>query len=209
MHGNVLLGPPRLRQIRVKKGQCKYHPVFSKYLPECYSPYTWLTENRDEYKGIKWQSMSKAGATPLWGEFEIYSGAGYITNFSYDNEENIQLVKKLRQENWINHGTRLLLLEFSLYHVNTRLFELVKFMVEIPPTGSCIPMVKLRTLRRESFINNPSWLMSFITFAYYVFICSSSYREIFLINAMGFCNYIRVMINLADFSCCLVIEIIN
>lgn len=126
MHGNVLLGPPRLRQIRVKEGQCKYHPVFSKYLPECYSPYTWFTEDRGEYEGIQWQSMSEAGVTPLWGEIEIYLGAGYIINFSYDNKENIQLAKRLRGEKWINRGTRLFLLEFNLYHVDTHLFELVK-----------------------------------------------------------------------------------
>ncbi|KAM8716787.1 hypothetical protein ACLKA7_003626 [Drosophila subpalustris] len=203
LHGNVLLGPPRVRQIRVKKGQCQHHPVFSKYLPECYSHYTWMSEDHEEYNGIKWQSMSDIWTTPLWGNIEIYLGAGYMISFSYDNEENILLIKKLREDNWINHGTRLFLLEFSLYHVDTRLFQLVKLMVENPPTFGCIPMIKLRTIRRESFFNNPSWTMGLVTFAFYLLIFINSCREVYLINAMGFCNYIRVLINLADFLCCL------
>lgn len=126
LHGNVLLGPPRFRQIMVERGHCKKCAPFTKHMDTCYAPYTWSNERRSDYRGTKWVGMWADGALPIIGEIEVYLGAGYIKSLSYDNEFNFRLVKHLRDTKWIGRSTRIVLIELSLFHVNTRLFESVK-----------------------------------------------------------------------------------
>lgn len=49
---NLVLGPPRLRQIRVKENSCDVHNVFGRYFSKCYGDYSSSDEDTsDIYKG--------------------------------------------------------------------------------------------------------------------------------------------------------------
>lgn len=37
---NIILGPPRLRQIRVKNGSCSIHELFQNHFRDCYSDFS-------------------------------------------------------------------------------------------------------------------------------------------------------------------------
>lgn len=37
---NIVLGPPRLRQIRVKNGSCSIHQLFQNHFRDCYSDFS-------------------------------------------------------------------------------------------------------------------------------------------------------------------------
>ncbi|KAH8377221.1 hypothetical protein KR093_004325 [Drosophila rubida] len=190
-HGNVLIGPPRLRQIRVKPDGCNRNAVFSRDLKHCYSPYSWLMEDRTVHQGVLWQSMYATGYTPLSCEIETYLGAGFVVNMNYDNQENLKLIKQLRADKWLDQGSRAFMVEFNAYHVDTHLFELAKLVVEKPSTGVCVPNMKLRTLRRGWFFSTPLWAI--VTLAYYIYIILITASEIMLIKEMGFCRYLGVM----------------
>lgn len=45
LRDNILLGPPRLRQIRVQEKSCEVHEVFLTYFVNCYAGYTKNKEN--------------------------------------------------------------------------------------------------------------------------------------------------------------------
>ncbi|XP_030555871.1 polycystic kidney disease 2-like 2 protein [Drosophila novamexicana] len=201
LHGNVLLGPPRFRQIMVERGHCKKCAPFTKHMDTCYAPYTWSNERRSDYRGTKWVGMWADGALPIIGEIEVYLGAGYIKSLSYDNEFNFRLVKHLRDTKWIGRSTRIVLIELSLFHVNTRLFESVKLKVERPATGGLVPSYSLRSLRQETFFTDSNWAIQIVVCSYYLMVVLFTFREIRIIKKTGFCKYIRNTINLADFTC--------
>ncbi|EDW64212.2 uncharacterized protein Dvir_GJ17340, isoform D [Drosophila virilis] len=201
LHGNVLLGPPRFRQIMVESGHCRKCAPFTKHMGTCYASYTWSNERRTDYRGTKWASMWKDGALPIVGEIEVYLGAGYIKSLSYDNELNFRLVEHLRDTKWIGRSTRIVLIELSLFHVNTRLLESVKLTVERPATGGLVPSYSLRSLRQETFFTDSNWAIQIVVCSYYLMVVLFTFREIRLIKKTGFCKYIRNTINLADFTC--------
>ncbi|XP_064551366.1 polycystin-2-like protein 2 isoform X1 [Drosophila montana] len=201
MHGIVLLGPPRFRQIMVEGGHCKEYAPFSKYMDTCYATYTWSNERRTDYRGTKWVSMWEDGAMPIIGEIEVYLGAGYITSLSYDNKLNFRLVEHLRDTKWIDRSTRISLIELSLFHVNTRLFESVKLKVERPATGGLVPSYSLRSMRQETIFTDSNWAIRIASCSYYLMVVLFTFREIRLIKKYGFCKYIGNVVNLADFTC--------
>jgi polycystin 2 len=43
---NKILGVPRLRQLRVKKGSCKVHSLFRNAIPDCYDSYSYFSEDQ-------------------------------------------------------------------------------------------------------------------------------------------------------------------
>lgn len=52
LRDNLLLGPPRLRQIRVKEHSCHVNEAFVRYFNSCYSEYSREVEDRRPvYKG--------------------------------------------------------------------------------------------------------------------------------------------------------------
>lgn len=52
LNENLLLGSPRLRQVRVKEGTCHVHRSLTRYFNECYAPYTMAAEFTEPvYKG--------------------------------------------------------------------------------------------------------------------------------------------------------------
>ena len=46
---NKLLGVPRLRQMRVKKGSCKVHPLFKTSIADCYDSYSYFSEDQTPF----------------------------------------------------------------------------------------------------------------------------------------------------------------
>lgn len=128
LHGNVFLGPPRLRQIRVPQRSCDRISIFTRNQVECFGTYKWYNEDKTDHQGYKWLSLSEDKSLPFWGRIEIYLGAGYVISLSHNNEKNLGLIDRLIAQKWLDHRTVLVTLEFSLYHVNTRLFHTAKYV---------------------------------------------------------------------------------
>lgn len=124
---NYILGPPRLRQIRIKPTSCRGNSYYLKYFPICYGEYSSKHEETTSmYKGSKYISSEGAGSyfnAPL--QFE-YHGGGYIENMDFDLETNINLIEKLRDSMWIDRGTRLVVVEFGVFNGNKKMYCEVK-----------------------------------------------------------------------------------
>lgn len=127
LHENLMLGPPRIRQIRVKRDSCFVNDAFIRYFSSCYADYSQSVEEvKKEHGGAPYRTMSELQATPLWTTLNFYRSGGYTFDMTYDKTENLEKVKSLRENNWLDRGSRLCVLEFNLYNENTDLFQSVK-----------------------------------------------------------------------------------
>ncbi|XP_023165944.2 polycystin-2-like isoform X2 [Drosophila hydei] len=200
LHGNVLLGPPRLRQISVTKGVCKTS-VFTNHMPTCYRPYTWFNENRGQHQGSAWVSMWEAGVTPINGVLEVYLGAGFVKSLTHNHTENVKLIESLRDSKWISRNTRIVVIEFNLYHIMTNLLESVKLRFEQSSFGGIIPSYSFTVIQRHSFFTSPERSLQVIASLYYVMVVLFTARDAAIITQIGFCKYIRRFRNCTDFFC--------
>lgn len=126
---NVLLGIPRVRQLRVRNNTCKVYPAFQSLVSDCYSKYTVENEDFSDF-GLKrnpeWTHTPSSRTAPWhWGFVGVYRDGGYIVTLSKSKSETKAKFVDLRLNNWISRGTRAVFIDFSLYNANVNLFCII------------------------------------------------------------------------------------
>ncbi|XP_017116014.1 polycystic kidney disease 2-like 2 protein [Drosophila elegans] len=199
LYENLLLGPPRLRQIRVRKESCYVNDAFIRYFNTCYAAYSSGAEDRTAiYKGTRYHTMNDLDSTPIWTVLAFYRTGGYTVDLDYDKEKNLKTITDLKNIHWLDRGSRLSLIEFNLYNENTDIFQSVKLIAEIPPTGGVIPQAHLQTVKEYSFFTDRSMVMTVIYIFWYIMIIYYTIQEVFELRKAGFKNYFFSMLNILD-----------
>ncbi|KAM8717323.1 hypothetical protein ACLKA7_004083 [Drosophila subpalustris] len=199
LHENLLLGPPRLRQIRVRKDTCFVNDAFIRYFNTCYDSYSAASEEiKVHHGGAIYRTMKELDSTPIWTILNTYNSGGYTVDLTYDKEENLKIIENLKSNRWLDRGSRLCLVEFNLYNENTDIFQSAKFIAEIPPTGGVLPQTHLQTVKHFSFITDKSLFMSVVFIFWYIMIIYYNINEINEIRKSGFKIYFKSLLNILD-----------
>ncbi|KAH0510594.1 Polycystin-2 [Microtus ochrogaster] len=141
---NLLLGVPRIRQLRVRNGSCSIPQDLRDEIKECYDVYSVSSEDRAPFgprNGTAWiyTSEKDLNGSSHWGIIATYSGAGYYLDLSRTREETASQIAGLRRNFWLDRGTRATFIDFSVYNANINLFCVVRLLVEFPATGGVVP----------------------------------------------------------------------
>ncbi|KAL5288174.1 PKD2 family protein [Megaselia abdita] len=165
---NLLLGYPRIRQVRVRKNEgCSINKMFTKHFHQCYNRYSTGIENTThEYKGTKYQTAEETNNFMTFGEIASYNGGGYIQNLHYSRAKNLEIIENLKKIEWIDRATRLVAVELALYNANMDLYSEIKMAIEILPTGGIFPFhnMKVFHILRFSIANDMALLVVKILF---------------------------------------------
>lgn len=139
------------------------------------------------------------GSYPYWGQYHIYYGGGYVAEMNHNESQSEQLLKQLQQHQWINHQTRAVFVEFTIYNAQVNLFSVVTLLAELPATGGIIPFVEIQTIRlfRDQYSSGMLVIVCeiiFISFiAYYI------YRELNKLRRLSL-RYFSGVWNLIEFT---------
>nr|XP_034336032.1 polycystic kidney disease protein 1-like 2 [Crassostrea gigas] len=205
---SIRVGPARLRQVRMKSGSCKYSKLVGTY--PCIETYSERNEDQSLYC-LEWKSFNDSScgtndyknrfytadswkytkASDIWGisrmgEYNTYSGGGYILKFVKDRENAYLLLKELVEHDWINRNTRAVFLEFTMYNPNVNLFVYAMLLTEFPEVGSALTWVDSRTFKP---VLNFSSLGFDLVLAYFIFV----FYYIFLL--------FKILRNCSQFGC--------
>ena len=191
----------------------------------CYNDYSILNEDNNDYD-ISWSlrqnltknltetsdmvianafkfSKSKDLKDSIYlVEYSTYLGGGNVYNLTSNFSKTRQDMLLLQKMNWIDHKTRAVFFEFTLYNTNIKLFSDCKLIFEILPTGLVVPSVKFITINlwgssREVLITT---LFSF----YLLLITVLMIEEIKLFKLNGMNKYFKkfwVYINWSIYIC--------
>ncbi|BFF96388.1 uncharacterized protein DMAD_13595 [Drosophila madeirensis] len=199
LHENLMLGPPRIRQIRVRRGSCYVNDAFIRYFNTCYAPYSKSTEETGgTHKSTAYMTMSQLDATPIWTLLNLYRSGGYTAELTYEKEANMKKIKDLKNLHWVDRGARLCVIEFNMYNENTDIFQSAKFIAEIPPTGCIIPQTHLCTVREYSFFTERSLFKMVCYIFWYVMVVYYTIFETKELRKTGFKIYYRSLLNVLD-----------
>ncbi|XP_051790089.1 polycystin-1 isoform X2 [Erpetoichthys calabaricus] len=70
-----------------------------------------------------------------WGQLSIYDSGGFVKELGNNSRDAGAIVQSLRRWGWLDSRTRVVFLEFTLYNTNTDLYAVVTFLAEFPPAG--------------------------------------------------------------------------
>lgn len=128
---NMLLGPPRLRQIRVRNGSCAVHEMFRLQIRDCYGRFRLADEELGPFgvgTGTAWQhaDADRLSGVFHWGQLGTYPGGGYYQDLATDRNRSAALLDGLRLAGWLDRASRVVMLEFAVYNANMNLFCVAK-----------------------------------------------------------------------------------
>nr|KAG5714652.1 hypothetical protein BaRGS_000140 [Batillaria attramentaria] len=154
---NKLLGRPRLRQVRVRKGTCEIGDLFTKLVTgNCFAEYSSSNEDKVKFGPINppseqtgWihASAEDAKGSSHAGIISTYDAGGYVQLLSDKKEDSKKLIDGYFQNRWIDRATRAVFIDFTVYNANINLFCIVRLLVEFPATGGAFPSWTFRTVK--------------------------------------------------------------
>ncbi|KAF5911302.1 hypothetical protein HPG69_019670 [Diceros bicornis minor] len=156
---NLLLGVPRLRQLRVRNDSCVVHEDFREDILNCYDVYSPDKEEQLPFgrlNGTAWtyHSQDELRGSSHWGRLTSYSGGGYYLDLPGSRQASAEALQDLQEGLWLDRGTRVVFIDFSVYNANINLFCVLRLVVEFPATGGAIPSWQIRTVKLIRYVSN-------------------------------------------------------
>ncbi|XP_076327239.1 polycystin-2-like protein 1 isoform X1 [Tachypleus tridentatus] len=167
LYENRLLGPPRIRQLRVRNDSCNVHDDFKKAISQCYAVYSSHIEDKTPFglmNGTAWTytKEKEMNGSSHWGLIATYSGAGSYIDLGTNKSQALTVMNELRENLWITRATRAVFLDFTTYNANLNLFCVAKIVFEFPASGGMIPSWSFRTVKLLRYVT---------TFDYVILAC--------------------------------------
>nr|XP_695404.3 polycystic kidney disease 2-like 1 protein [Danio rerio] len=180
---NLLLGVPRVRQLKVKQNSCKVPTDFKKEISDCFDVYNIKKEDDGAFgliNGTAWQyhSEKEIKGSSHWGLLTTYSGAGFYQDLTTTRDESAALLEDLRENLWLDRGTRVLFIDFTAYNANINLFCVIRLVVEFPATGGAIPSYQIRTVKLIRYVTTWDYFIIGCEIVFCVFILYYIVEEI-------------------------------
>ncbi|KAH0624374.1 hypothetical protein JD844_031779 [Phrynosoma platyrhinos] len=172
---NLLLGVPRIRQLKVQNNSCVVHDDFKEDISGCYDVYSEEKEDRSPFgllNGTAWQyhTEEELDGSSHWGKLTTYSGGGYYIDLKMTREESAEALQVLKENLWLDRGTRVVFLDFSVYNANINLFCVLRLVVEFPATGGAIPSWQIRTVKLLRYVSTWDFFIVACEIVFCVFI---------------------------------------
>ncbi|XP_061686297.1 polycystin-2 [Syngnathoides biaculeatus] len=172
---NLLLGVPRLRQVKVRNESCSVHEDLRDQVRDCYDVYTRANEDTAPFgpgNGTAWTYVAEGGsnASGHWGRVSKYGGGGYYQDLSRTREESAVQLRFLKDHLWLDRGTRAVFLDFAVYNGNINLFCIVRLLVEFPATGGVVTSWQFQTVRLIRYVSGWDYFVGLCEVMFCVFI---------------------------------------
>ncbi|KAM8923773.1 polycystin-2-like protein 1 [Pelodytes ibericus] len=172
---NLLLGVPRMRQLKVENNSCIVHKDFKREIIGCYDVYS--EDKEDKYpfglfNGTPWNYFTEdeLGGSSHWGKIATYSGGGYYIDLELTKRDSLRNLQELKTNLWLDRGTRVIFVDFSVYNANINLFCVLRLVVEFPATGGAIPSWQIRTVKLIRYVSGWDYFIIACEIIFCVFI---------------------------------------
>ncbi|XP_071829952.1 polycystin-2-like protein 1 isoform X3 [Apostichopus japonicus] len=199
---NKMLGVPRLRQVKVTNESCIVHTDFRDNIKQCYAFYSESLEDTSPYglrNGTAWEYTTEEvlDGSSHWGEIATYGGGGYYMDLGKRKQDSLKQILELKENLWIDRGTRAIFVDFTVYNANINLFCIVRLVVEFPPTGGAIPTSTFRTVKLLRYVTAMDYFIMACEGIFVLFILYYSVEEFLEIKRHKF-SYFKSTWNCLD-----------
>uniref|UniRef100_A0A8B9QLI6 Polycystin-2 n=2 Tax=Apteryx owenii TaxID=8824 RepID=A0A8B9QLI6_APTOW len=199
---NLLLGVPRIRQLKVRNGSCSIPEDLKDEIKDCYDVYSVANEDTAPFglrNGTAWTYTNEKdlNGSSHWGLIATYSGAGYYQDLSRTREVTAVQIASLKKNLWLDRGTRAAFIDFSVYNANINLFCVVRLLVEFPATGGLVTSWQFQPVKLIHYISTFDFFLAACEMAFCLFVLYYMVEEILEIHIHKL-HYFRSLWNCLD-----------
>lgn len=102
---------------------------------------------------LEWKSANELGEIPFWGKLGWYPGSGYVSLLPINQKETREKLNHLKSTKFIDLGTRVLFVDFTLYNPLLDVHLVVRLSFELPATGGVVPKSTFRVVDLDPYTN--------------------------------------------------------
>ncbi|XP_043837901.1 polycystic kidney disease 2-like 2 protein [Dromiciops gliroides] len=179
---NVLLGVPRIRQLKVRNNTCIVYPKFQSLMDECFDRYTLENEDRSDFGPRRVPEWKYSPSTSLslqhWGVFGVYDNGGYMFTLPVSKTEAKEKFTFLKLNSWITRGTRVIFIDFSIYNANVNLFCIIRLVAEFPATGGVLTSWNFYSVKLLRYVTYFDYFIASCEIIFCIFIINFIIQEI-------------------------------
>lgn len=73
--------------------------------------------------------MDELNALPIRGRVHTYHSGGYVRPLSYNKDVNMGLIRHLKEIEWLNRGSRIVVFEINMINLNIGLLIGTKYLI--------------------------------------------------------------------------------
>ncbi|KAM6148636.1 polycystin-2-like protein 2 [Erethizon dorsatum] len=190
---NILLGVPRVRQLKVRNNTCKVYSSFQSLMSECYGKYTSENEDLSDFgikHGTEWKYSTSTTNSPWhWGFVGVYQNGGYIFTLSKSKSETRNKFIDLQLNSWITRGTRVIFIDFSLCNANVNLFCIISLVAEFPATGGILTSWQFYSLKLLRYVSYYDYFIASCEITFCIFLVVFTTQELKKIKEFKFAYF--------------------
>ncbi|KAJ8388264.1 hypothetical protein AAFF_G00135250 [Aldrovandia affinis] len=199
---NLLLGVPRIRQVKVRNQSCSVHQDLQGEVQDCYNMYSSSNEDSAPFglkNGTAWIYTEERdlNGSGYWGLISRYGGGGYYLDLSRSREETAAQLHTLKGHLWLDRGTRAVFIDFSVYNANINLFCIVRLVAEFPATGGTVTSWQFQTVRLIRYVSSWDYFIAVCEITFCLFILYYVVEEVLEIRIHRL-HYFRNLWNCLD-----------
>lgn len=213
----------------IPKGSCG---ILSAIISECYYDYTFAGEDTTLISLPGWKKLPPnttwpgslkmcplpwryqtpddlGDALPTWGTYKLYRGGGYIATLGYDEQTADGVLTETLSQGWIDRQTRAVVIEFTVFNINTNLISIATFFYEVLATGAAYTTKKVETLElystesssREFYLICQFLFMAMTTF-YLVLLLINLFRQrtAFFKSPWNMIEFLQIVSSVTSFA---------
>uniref|UniRef100_A0A1I8HM33 EF-hand domain-containing protein n=2 Tax=Macrostomum lignano TaxID=282301 RepID=A0A1I8HM33_9PLAT len=211
-YDNKLLGVPRIRQLRVRNDSCTVADDFKDEITFCHSSFSPGVEEKRPFgymnsSAWNYSTEKQLDGRSFSGEISSYPGSGYYVDLSRNKEDSTAQLNELFTGLWIDRGTRVVFVDFTVYNANINLFCVVKLVLELPATGGAIPSSDFRTVKLLRYVEPKDYFVLVCEGIFMLFICYYIVEEVIEIKRnkldyfKTFWNWLDIIVILVSLIC--------
>lgn len=65
-----------------------------------------------------------------WGLISSYGGGGFVQNLATTKAQSLNIIDILKQNLWLDRGTRVIFIDFTVYNANINLFCVIRYVCD-------------------------------------------------------------------------------
>ncbi|MGH0116354.1 UNVERIFIED_CONTAM: hypothetical protein FKN15_035658, partial [Acipenser sinensis] len=177
---NVLLGVPRIRQVKVVNKSCPLHSSFVS-ITQCFDSYLSEEEDKSSFgpkNGTAWEyTAPRSFPESHWGMIATYSSGGFYMDLGSTKSRSAKLIKHLKDNLWLSRATRAVFVDFSVYNANLNLFCVVRLVAETPATGGVLTSWEFYSVKLLRYISKYDYFLASCEVLFILFIFSFFIQE--------------------------------
>ena len=129
-------------------------------------------------KPWRYQNADEINTYPIEGRYNSYEGGGYVASMGYDEETALEVLLETLGHGWIDRQTRAIILEFTVFNINTNLLSIATYFYEVQATGVASTATRVNTLE---FYSTDSGAVMFYYICQFLFMAMVLYRLIMVL----------------------------